>query len=119
MATWKEIREQAGKTANKAIKVTGEMADTASKYVKLKMLDAKLSSRYEELGRLTYKQIKSEVSLAERISDVIYDIDTLRAQRKALKEEIEADKRRRAEKKAQGNEPCSAECHAQEETPNE
>jgi len=119
MANWKKIRTQAEKTANKAIKKTGEIADSASKYVKLKIYDAKLSARYEELGRLTYKQIKTENSMAERISEVIDKIDILRAQRKALKEEIEADKRRRAEEKAKANETCNSECHAQEETPNE
>ena len=109
MATWKKIRKQAGKVANKAIKVTGEMADGASKYVKLKMLDSKLSSKYEELGRLTYKQIKTENSLAERISVVIEGIDALRAQRKALKEEIEADKIRKAEEKALAKEDIASE----------
>ena len=118
MANWKEIRTQAGKTANKAIKKTGEIADSASKYVKLKIYDTKLSSKYEELGRLTYKQIKTETSMAERISGVIDEIDTLRIQRKALKEEIEADKRRRAEEKAKSKESCT-ESAAQEETPNE
>ena len=119
MANWKEIRTQAGKTANKAIKKTGEIADSASKYVKLKIYDTKLSSKYEELGRLTYKQIKTENSMAERISETIDEIDTLRAQRKALKEEIEAEKRRKAEAKAKANEPVAPECHAQEENPNE
>ena len=118
MAKWKEIRKQAGKTANKAIKKTGEMADSASKYVKLKIYDAKLSSKYEELGRLTYKQIKTETSMAERIAEVIEQIDTLRDQRKALKEEIEADKAKRAEAKAKTTTPCN-ESAAQEETPNE
>ena len=110
MAKWKEIRTSAGKTANNAIKKTGELADTASKYVKLKMLEGKLSSKYEELGRLTYKQIKSETSMAERISEVIDKIDSLRAQRKALKDEIEEDKKKRAEKKIACNESDSCEC---------
>lgn len=116
MANWKEIRTQAGKTANKAIKKTGEIADSASKYVKLKIYDAKLSSKYEELGRLTYKQIKTETSMAERISEVIGEIDTLRAQRKALHDEIEADKKRRAEEKTKQNETAFSQDEAQEET---
>ena len=44
MANWNEIRTQAGKTANKAIKKTGELADRAKKYMKLKSYDAKLSA---------------------------------------------------------------------------
>jgi len=114
MADWKEIRTQAESVANKAVKKTGELADIAAKYVKLKVLDAKLSSKFETLGRLTYKQIKSETSMAEKIAEVIEKIDSLRAQRKALNEEIEADKKRRAEQKKA---KCDAESNAQEETP--
>ena len=67
---------------------------------------------------MTYKQIKTETSMAERISGVIDQIDTLRAQRKAIQAEIEADKARRAEAKAKTNENCN-ESADQEETPNE
>ena len=104
MANWNEIRTQAGKTANKAIKKTGELADMAKKYMKLKIYDAKLSSHYEALGRLTYKQIKNDEQMAEKIAESIEKIDKLRAERKALNDEIEADKKRKAaEKKSKEN----------------
>ena len=114
MAKWKEIYEQAGDVANKAVKKTGELATTAKKYVKLKMLDAKISSHFEVLGRLTYKQIKSETSMAERIAEVIEKIDSLRAQRKVLHDEIEAEKKQREENKKAKEE---TESNANEETP--
>ena len=97
---WNEFCDKAGKAANKAVKKAEEIADSASKYVKLKALDSRLASKYEDLGRLTYKQLKSGESEAEKISTVIEDIDSLRERRKALNEEIEADKKRRAEEKA-------------------
>lgn len=101
MADWNGIKVQIGKAANKAVKVTGEIADIASKQIKLKSYDSKLSSKYESLGRLTYKQIKCGESQAERISAVITEIDGLRVKRSELAEEIEADKVRRAEEKAE------------------
>ena len=124
MANWKEIRTKAGNTANKAIKKTGEIADSASKYVKIKIYDTKLSARYEELGRLTYKQIKTEKSLAEKISGVIDEIDTLRIQRQVLKADIESEKAKKAEaktkakEKAEANEAkaCDAECVEEDST---
>ena len=99
MSNWNEMCTQAGKTANKAIKKTGELADMAKKYMKLKIYDAKLSSHYEALGRLTYKQIKNDDQMAEKIAESIEKIDKLRAERKMLHDEIEADKKRRAEEK--------------------
>ena len=99
MANWDEIKDKLGRAASKAVKKTEELADSASKHIKLKAIDSKLSGRYEMLGRLTYKQLKSGDSQAERISTVIEDIDLLRSQRRALQAEIESDKQRRAEEK--------------------
>lgn len=104
MANWNEICEKIGVVAEKAVKKTGELADGASKFVKLKAYDSKLSSRYEELGRLTYKQLKTETSYAQRISKVIEEIDTLREERNALQAEIDEEKRRKAERKADNEE---------------
>ena len=101
MADWNEIKSQIGKAANKAVKRTGEIADIASKQIKLKSLDSKLSAKYESLGRLTYKQIKCGESQAEKISSVITEIDDLRVKRSELADEIEADKVKRAEARAE------------------
>lgn len=103
MANWDEFCTQVGKVANKAVKKTEELADSASKYVKLKALDSKLDSKYEKLGRLTYKQLKSGTSEAEEIAKIIEDVDSLRIRRKELYDEIEADKKRRAEEKSAKN----------------
>ena len=104
MSNWNDIRKQAGKTANKAIKRTGELAENAKKYMKLRVLDAKLSAHYEALGRLTYKQIKNSEQLEEKISESIESIEKLRTERKALNDEIEADKKIRAEEKKEKKE---------------
>ncbi len=112
MADWNELKTKITDVANKAVKKTGEVVDIASKNVKLKMLDSKISSKYEDLGRLTYKQLKNEVSQAEKIAEVVAEIDTLRADRKALKEEIEAEKQRRAEAKEEAKAQAKAEAEA-------
>ena len=115
MANWNDIKVKVGKAANTAAKKTGEIADTASKYVKLKSVDVKLSSKYESLGRLTYKQLKNGGSQAQSISAVIEEIDALNEQRKAIKAEIEAEKQRRAEAKAAKKENTEAENDAEYE----
>ena len=92
MSSFNNFCKNVKKTASKVAKKTGEAADIAAKYVKLHRIDSKLSDRYETLGRLTYKQLKTGESYAEKIALYIQSIDQLRADRKALNEEIEADK---------------------------
>lgn len=95
MSTWNEFKESAKTTANKAIKKTGELADTASIHVKIKLSNARLSAAYEKLGKLTYKQLKTEESQAEAISEVIATIDSIRADVKTLKIKLEEIKEAR------------------------
>ena len=92
MSEFNNFCKKVKKTASKVAKKTGEAADIAAKYVKLHRIDSKLSSRYEALGRLTYKQLKTGESHAEKIALYIQSIDQLRVDRKALNDEIEADK---------------------------
>ena len=92
MSEFNSFCKKVKKTAAKVVKKTGEAADIAAKYIKLQKIDSKLSDRYEVLGRLTYKQLKTGESYAEKIALYIQSIDQLRADRKALNEEIEADK---------------------------
>jgi hypothetical protein len=93
MANWNDIKSNVGRAANKAFKKAGELADVASLNFKLKSLKAKLSDRYEKLGRLTYKQLKTEISQAEAISEVIAEIDALREEGKELKQKIDEAKK--------------------------
>ena len=99
MASWNEIKCKVGKAANKVAAKTSEVADTASKHVKLKAMDGKLASKYEDIGRYCYKQSRNGESEAETIDKLMLEVDKLIADRKALREEIEADKQRRAEEK--------------------
>ena len=109
MANWNEIKTNVGTAANKTLKVAGELADIAKLNFKLKTLSVRLSGKFEKLGRLTYKQLKTETSYAEDIAIVIADIDQLRAEIKSLKEKIETAKREREEAKRQDAEACDCE----------
>ncbi len=101
MANWNDIKTNIGNAANKTVKKAGELADTASLHFKYKTSKAKLSEKFEKLGRLTYKQLKAEISYAEAIADVIADIDELREEIQELKEKIEEEKQARKQAKAE------------------
>ena len=102
--------------AGKAVKKTGEFADLAAKYVRLHSMDSKLDDRYEMLGRLTYKQLKTGESYAEKIALYIDSIDKLRVDRKALNDEIEADKARyKAAREAEEQEELEEKSEEKEE----
>ncbi len=93
MATWYGLRDTLGRAANIAVEKTGEFADSAKKYVKLRAVDAKLNAGFELLGKLTYKQIKNGESYAEKIAAVMEEIDDLRERRAQIVAEIEAEEK--------------------------
>ena len=99
MANWNDIKTSVGQAANKTIKKAGEIADSASLKFKLTTQKAKLNDRFERLGRLTYKQLKTETSYAEDIANTISEIDYIREDIKELKAKIEAAKEEKAKEK--------------------
>ena len=101
MASWEKIKTQIGKVTNKVVAKTGEVADTASKHVKLKAIEGNLSEKYEFLGRLAYKHTKGKEISEDKVNAIVAEIDSLIVDKKNLKAEIEADKaRREAERQA-------------------
>ena len=101
MATWEIFKKSAKRVANNAIKETGEAADLAALHIKLKALESKRNDEYEMLGRLTYRQLKTGVSQAERIAPVIENLDMIRAKMKKINTDIENTKLARDERRAQ------------------
>ena len=77
---------------NKAAKKTEDLAHTASLRIKVEGTKNKLSANFEKLGRLTYKQLKSGESQAEKISEVLSEIDELIAKEKEIKKQLEKAK---------------------------
>ena len=100
MANWDKIKGNVKGAANKAIKTTGELADSASMQIKLKTLESKRDKQYKELGRLTYRQIKTGESHAGEISKVIEKLDQIREEIKAQNQAIDDTKKAKAEAKA-------------------
>jgi hypothetical protein len=99
MADWGKISRNVERAAGKAVRKTEELADVALKNIKLATCDAKISKLFEKLGRLTYKQLKTGESQAEKISEIMLAIDRARAEYAELRREIEEDKKRREEAK--------------------
>ena len=99
MGTWELFKRSAKKAANKAIKETGDAADLASLHIKLKSVESKRNEEYEMLGRLTYRQLKTGISQAERIAPVIENIDKYRAKIRNINDQIEELKKNREERR--------------------
>lgn len=110
MADWEKIRKNLGVAAEKAKKKTGELVDDASMQIKLKALESKRNQLYEQLGRLTYRQLKTGESQAEKIAQTIEGLDDVRAKHRAQAALIEKTKRERAEKKV----ACVVEAESEE-----
>ena len=100
MATWDILKLSAKRAADAALKETGDAADLAALHIKMKTLEAKRNSEYEMLGRLTYRQLKTGVSQAERIAPVIEKLDMIRARIKKVENDIEETKQARSERRA-------------------
>ena len=97
MSGWNDFCDDVSRFANKAAKKTGELAHTASLRIKLEGVKNKLSSAFERLGRLTFKQIETEESQAEKIAKVMDEIKALREEEKRIIDQIEQDKAKKEE----------------------
>ena len=100
MANWSTVKDGAARATNKAIRKTGEVADVAAIYVKIKMTEAKLDGYYTTLGKLTYKQLRTGESQAEKIKPIIDGIDMSREKIRLLREKLDEEKQRRKDAKA-------------------
>ena len=103
MATWELFKLSAKRAANKALKETSDAADLAALRIRVKALEAKRNEEYEMLGRLTYRQLKTGVSQAERIAPVIENIDKIRAKIKKVNTLIDDTRAMRDERRAMEN----------------
>ena len=100
MAKWDEIRSSVSRAASSTVKKSEEIANTATMHVKLARLMSQRDEQFEKLGKLTYRQLKTDESFAEEIAAVISQIDTLGSQIIKQKAKIETEKARKAAEKA-------------------
>ncbi len=108
MPKWEEIRTSVAKAATQTVRVTEEVAGNASMHVKLARLMSKRDEQFEKLGKLTYKQLKTDDSYAEEIAAIISQIDTLSVQIVKQKAKIEESKAQKAAQKAERKEEKQA-----------
>ena len=101
MANWSTVKDSAARATNKVIRKTGEVADVATIHVKIKMAEAKLDGYYTTLGKLTYKQLKTGESQAEKIKPIVEGIDAAREKIRLLREKLEEEKQRKKDAKAE------------------
>lgn len=92
MATWEEFCNGVKKFTKKVAVKTEELADLASLRIKLAQKKANLSELYEELGKLTYKQITDGGESADHAEEIIAKLDALTSEIAAMKAELEAKK---------------------------
>ena len=109
MAEWKDIKDTAKRVAKGTARKTEELAQSAKLSLKLTAAKTKRDAAYEKLGRLTYKQLKSSVSQAEQISEVIATIDTINADISAIEKTIADEKAKKAAEKEAAKEEESSE----------
>lgn len=95
MANWNEIKKSATNVAKTTIRKTGELAESATMYVKLSALRAKRDELYQKLGKLTYKQLKLGNSQAEAIARTVKELDNVSYDIAKQKEKIEKVKAER------------------------
>ena len=99
METWELFKLSAKKVANTALQETSDAADLAGFRIKLKALESKRDEEYEMLGRLTYRQLKTGVSQAERIAPVIENLDKIRANIKKIEQQMDKTRQARDERR--------------------
>lgn len=103
MATFNEFCEKVKSGLKKGFKKVSveveKAADTASLHIKLNTLKTKIAEHYEELGQLTFEQIRGEgtVDNADRVETLVAMIAGKLAEQKDIREELE---RRKVEKEA-------------------
>ena len=101
MANWDEFYVTAKGMAAKAMQKTEELADIAAMRIRLKALENRRDEQYKRLGKLTYRQLKTGESQAERIAPVVANLDQIREKIRKQIAEIEEEKAAREARKLQ------------------
>lgn len=77
MSTLRRICDMTKRTAIKIATKAEELADSAAQAVKIKNLEMKIEEKYEDLGRLIYRDLHTEDDLEEEKLRIIAEIDAL------------------------------------------
>ena len=95
MAKYDTIRTGVGKMAGKALKGTEAAAGLTMLYVRLKTAEAQLDGYFTALGKLTFKQLETGESQAEKIATTLECIREKRQKVRALRNKIAVERAKR------------------------
>ena len=77
MSTFRRLYTATKQTAKQVVNKAECLADSAVTAVKIKNLEMKIDEKYEELGRLIYRDLHIDESLEEQKLALIAEIDGL------------------------------------------
>ena len=112
---WHATKRTARKISNK----TEEVFDAAATSVKIKNLEAKIDEKYEELGRIVYRDLHVEEDLEESKLATVAAIDALFdriTELKAHRDDAKAAKAARKAKKVDGESEGEADVETEAQT---
>ncbi len=95
MKFWNDVTKTVKDTANLTVKKANELSDTAKLKYKLHNAEEKLSCTYEGIGRLYYEAVMEGAETVEAISDLIADVEELKAEVRECREALAAAKNKK------------------------
>ena len=87
MSTFRRICTATKRTALKITDKAEQLVDTATASVKIKALEMRIEEKYEDLGRVIYRDLHTDDTLEEEKLAIIAEIDALFDRVAALKQE--------------------------------
>jgi hypothetical protein len=120
MSKWEELKSNLSVIADKTIKKTKELTDTASLKIKIASKEADRDIEYKNLGRLTYLKLKDTdtkdpEALTKQISESIEKLDTINEEIITLKKEDELRKKAKKAEKEEAKKKAEEEAEQEEE----
>ena len=112
MSTFNRLCAKAKRAVKKVSDKANELADSASRSVKIKALEIRIDEQYENLGRIVYRDLHTEENLEEMKLEIIAKID-------ALFDELEQIKAAKATRKLAKKEEPARECECDAEAAEE
>ena len=109
MSTWDDFKKSVGYYADKTVKKTRELTDTASLKIKIASKEADRDTEYKRLGKLTYAKLKNTTSkdsekLTRAISECIEKLDAILSELDSMLSEEEIRRAKKEAEKATKNE---------------
>lgn len=90
--SWETFCDNARRMADRAADKINQTADMAALQVKLSVAQGKLKDAYAELGRVAYRHLSKEESIAEEVSSAMKEVEKCRKACRELQDKIAEQK---------------------------